>query len=251
MRMRRPSPAMAVAVAALVLTAGGTATATAGVLITSADLEDNTIRSVDLHDETIGGRDVRNGALSGVDVARNSLTGADVRESSLGMVPDANRLDGVDSTQFVRKAEALTRHLSCAGTAFENAFSWNDYAVDGSLKYGLGTSPFVLFRCSVDVPDGARVTEVSFAVKDTHPTQDVQCSMWRSHMTAAIGDSGPPMAYEVMTSGTPGDVRISDTTIDHPMIDNGKFSYSLQCWVGNDSETGLYGAVVTYRVTGG
>jgi hypothetical protein len=247
MRMRRPSPAMVVALAALVLSTGGTVTA--GVLITSADIQDNTIRSADIHDETVRSRDVDNGTLNGVDVARNSLNGADVNESSLRKVPNADRLDGLDSTQFVRKAEALTRHFSCAGTAWENGFSWHDYAVEGSLKYGEGGSPSILFRCSVDIPDRATVTEVSFAVKDTNPSQDVQCSMWRHNLTA-FGES-PPMAYDVMTSDTPGDVRISETTIDHPVIDNDTFSYSVQCWVGNDITTGVYGAIVTYTVTRG
>jgi hypothetical protein len=246
MSIRRPSPAMVVALAALVLGAAGTATA--GVLITTADLADNTIRSADIHDETIESRDVDNGALSGVDVARNSLTGADVNELSLGKVPNANRLDGLDSAQFVRKARSFTRRFSCEGTAWENGFSWKDYAVDESGKHGVGSDPPTMFLCSVNVPDGARVTEVSFAVRDVHPTQDVRCSMWRTDLTTLIGNS-PRMANEVMTSGTPGDVRITDTTIDHPVIDNFRFAYVLTCFVGNDLGTGLYGAVVTYRVT--
>jgi hypothetical protein len=249
MRMRRPSPAMVVAMVALVFGAGGTVTA--GVLITSAEIRDNTIRGVDIHDGTITGIDVHNGALSGVDVARDSLTGADVRESSLGRVPDANRLDGLDASQFVRKAESFTRHFSCAGTAFENAHSWQGHAVEDSLKHGVGPVALTLFRCSVSIPDGARVTEVGFSVRDRHATQDVQCSMWRQNMLSAIADDTPPMAYEVMTSGTPGNVRIADTTINQPVIDNDRFAYFVQCVVGNDSATGLYGANVTYRVTGG
>jgi hypothetical protein len=90
---------------------------TAGVLITSADIKDNTIRSADIRDETIKSRDVHNGSPSGVDVARNSLTGADLNESSLGKVPDANLLDGLNSTQLLRKSESFTRHFSCEGTA--------------------------------------------------------------------------------------------------------------------------------------
>src|ERR1700754_144379 len=100
MRIRRPSLAMVIALGALVLSAGGTVTA--GVLVTSADIRDNTIRSSDIHEETITSRDVDNRALTGVDVATNSLTGADLRESSLSRVPNANRLDGLDSSQLVR-----------------------------------------------------------------------------------------------------------------------------------------------------
>jgi hypothetical protein len=246
MRMRRPSPATAVAVAALVLSTGGSVTA--GVLVTSADIRDNTIRTADLHDEAINSRAIDNGALSGVDVGNNSLTGADVNEWSLGMVPNANRLDGLDSTQFVRKTDSFTRHFSCAGIAFENSNSTSTYSLDVALKVGQGPEP-ALFRCSVEIPDGATVTAVSFSVKDTDASQDVQCSMWRTNMATAIG-AETAMAYDVTTSGMPADVRITDATIDRPVIDNGTFSYFLQCWVGTDDATGLYGAIVTYRVTG-
>jgi hypothetical protein len=248
MRMRRPSAAMVVALMALVLGAGGAVTA--GVLITGVDIKDNTIRSADIHDETITSRDVDNGALTGVDVANNSLSGADVNESSLGEVPNANRLDGLDSTQLVRKGESFTRHFSCDGTAWENGLSWKDYTFGGGGKIGTGAFPPTLFICSVHIPDGARVSAVSFSVTDTNATQDNQCSMWRTDLTAVIGNTGPPMAYDVTTSGTPGNVRITDTTIDFPVIDNSRFSYFLSCFVGNDADTGLSGATVAYSVTG-
>jgi hypothetical protein len=249
MRIRPPSPAMVVALTALVLSTGGTVTA--GVLITSADIRDNTIRSADVRDAAVTNSDVDNGALSGVDVARNSLTGADVNESSLGKVPNADRLGGLDSTQLLRRAEAFTRHFSCEGTAWENGFSWRDYSFAGVSKIGTGGFPPTFFICSVNIPDGARVTEVSFSLEDTHATQDTQCSMWRTDLTTVIGNTGRPMAYGVMTSGTPGSVRLSDTTIDFPVIDNSRFAYLLACFVGNDVQTGLHGATVTYTVSGG
>jgi hypothetical protein len=248
MRTRRRSPTTLVALAAMVLSTGGTVTA--GVLITSADIEDNTIRSADIHDRTITGLDVDNSTLSGVDVARNSLTGADVNESSLGKVPNADRLDGLDSTQLLRRAESFTRHFSCEGTAWENAFSWKDYSFGGAGKIGTGPFPPTYFICNVNIPDGARVTEVSFSLEDSHATQDNECSMWRTDLTTVIGNTWPPMAYGVMTSGTPGSVRLSDTTIDFPVVDNSRFAYLLACFVGNDGQTGLYGATVTYTVRG-
>jgi hypothetical protein len=240
---------MAVALAALVLSVSGTATA--GVLITSADIRNNTIRSADIHDETIRSRDVRDGTLRGVDMADNSLTGADVRESSLGLVPDADRLDGVDSTRLLRKSESRTRHFTCEGTAWENAFSWRDYTSGGVGKTGNGASPPTYFVCSVHLPDGATVTEVSFSFFDVHATQDNQCAMWRTDLTTVIGETWPPMAYVVMSTGTPGSVRMSETAIRNPVIDNARFSYFLACFVGNDADTGLYGATVEYTATGG
>src|SRR5262245_8332765 len=123
-----PSPAMTVALGALVMSAGGTVTAAA--LVTSAIIEDNTIRSVDLKDDTVrsvdlrdetvksrdvnngtlSGADVKNGALTGADVKDNALGGADINESSLAKVPaaanatnaqNAGTLDGLDSSNLV------------------------------------------------------------------------------------------------------------------------------------------------------
>ncbi len=50
----------------------------------------NTIRSADIVDESIVSQDIRNGRV----------TGRDVLESSLGKVPDADTLDGRDSSAF-------------------------------------------------------------------------------------------------------------------------------------------------------
>jgi hypothetical protein len=133
--VRLPSPAMVIALGALVLSVGGNVTA--AVLITSADIKDNTLRSVDIRDETIKsadidngalkgmdvanssltGADVANGSLAGGDVANNSLTGADVLESSLGQVPSAARattaqnagkVDGLDANSLTRVAQMGT-----------------------------------------------------------------------------------------------------------------------------------------------
>ena len=60
-----------------------------------------------------------------------------------------------------------------------------------------------------------------------------------------------PSAEGVTTTGSPGDVRITDTTIERPVIDNDTFSYFLECGVSNSPDAGLFGAIVTYRVTAG
>jgi hypothetical protein len=86
-RWTPPSLAMVVALAALAFSVGGNVTA--AVLITSADIKDNTIRSADLRDETIRSVDDKSGSLTGVDVANNSLTGAGLNESTPARVPAA------------------------------------------------------------------------------------------------------------------------------------------------------------------
>ena len=44
-----------------------------------------------------------------MDVANNSLTGTDILESSLGNVPSADTLDGLDSNEFVQGTGKLRR----------------------------------------------------------------------------------------------------------------------------------------------
>jgi hypothetical protein len=73
--------------------------------------------------------------------------------------------------------------------------------------------------------------------------------MWRTNMSTEIG-AETAMTSDLTTSGTPADVRITDTMIEARVIDHGNFSYFLQCWVGNDNALGLYGANVTYVVNG-
>jgi hypothetical protein len=142
-RRRLPSPAMIVALGALVMGAGGTVTA--AVLVTSANIKDNTIRSVDIRDETIKSRDVDNGtltgadihnrSLTGADVKNNSLTGADMNETTLAKVPaaanatnaqNAGKVDGLDANSLIRVARRDSGHtltLTNSGQVYGFALS--------------------------------------------------------------------------------------------------------------------------------
>lgn len=86
----RPSPAMAVALLALFVALGGSSYAV--VRVGSKQIVDNSVRSKDIRNNEVGSRDIRN----------NGVLGRDVRESSLGKVPNADKVDGLDSTQFLR-----------------------------------------------------------------------------------------------------------------------------------------------------
>ena len=117
---RRPSPAMVIACVALFVALGGVSYGFATGSIDSRELQDGTIRSTDirgnsirtedLRNNEVRGRDIRNSTIAGVEVSLNSLTGSDIRESALDIdesllakVPDADHLDGIDSSSFVRR----------------------------------------------------------------------------------------------------------------------------------------------------
>ena len=102
MKLRRPSPALLISCLALFISLGGVSYGVATGFIDSRELKNNTIRTQDLRNNDIRGRDIRNSTIGGRDVAFNTLTGSDIAETRLGKVPDANTLDGVDSTGFLR-----------------------------------------------------------------------------------------------------------------------------------------------------
>jgi hypothetical protein len=112
---------MVVALAALFVLLAESATA--AVLVTSADIQNGTIRGIDVRNGTPGGLKVANGSPSGLDVGNNSLTGTDVNEATLGRVPtaagatnagNANTLDSLDSTAFLRSDVAAGGDLTGA-----------------------------------------------------------------------------------------------------------------------------------------
>lgn len=110
MKLRRPSPALAVAFLALFVSLGGVSYGVATGFIDSREIRDNTVRTRDIRNNDVRGRDIRNSTILGRDVALNTLRGADIDESRLDIdesrlakVPDADRLDGVDSQSFLRR----------------------------------------------------------------------------------------------------------------------------------------------------
>jgi hypothetical protein len=102
---------------ALFVALGGSAYAVDGPLpgqdqVGSADIINNDVQSADIKDANVASADIRSNAITtgkildgdvrGADVLDNGLTGADVNEATLGRVPDADALDGIDSTGFAR-----------------------------------------------------------------------------------------------------------------------------------------------------
>lgn len=69
--------------------------------IDSGDLVDNTVRSRDIRNNDVRGGDIRNGTLREGDVKPNGLGGAAIDESRLGQVPSAALLQGLGSSAFL------------------------------------------------------------------------------------------------------------------------------------------------------
>jgi hypothetical protein len=71
--------------------------------VTGPKIAANAVTGAKTTDNSLTGADVA--SLSGADVSDNSLTGTDVNEGSLGLVPNADKLDGLDSTALVSNSD--------------------------------------------------------------------------------------------------------------------------------------------------
>ena len=103
---------VASAIALFVALGGGTAVALSGSnTVFSDDIVNDQVRSADVRDDTLSGGglaavDLRSSSVGTSEVAANSLNGGDINESSLGIVPNADQLDGIDSSGFVNQEGA-------------------------------------------------------------------------------------------------------------------------------------------------
>jgi len=76
------------------------------------------VKSVNIVDGEVKTPDLANGAVTTAKIATDAVTGAKVNEGTLGIVPNANLLDGRDSTSFVSGPGRVVFDAS--------SFSWGD-----------------------------------------------------------------------------------------------------------------------------
>jgi hypothetical protein len=87
-----------VATLALFLALGGASYA--AIRVGSGSIINNSVRTQDLKNNDIRGKDIRNRTIQGGDILTNTLKGQQIRESTLSKVPDADKLDGADSSSY-------------------------------------------------------------------------------------------------------------------------------------------------------
>jgi hypothetical protein len=134
-----PSPAMIVALIALACSLAGGAYAV-------VKLRPNSVRS----------KQIARNAVKSPDIAPNAAKGIDVNEATLGKVPDADKLDGLDSTALVRSFGA---HIN--DTAPDLIFTVPEMEV--SIVGDLGAASSNGFRIKNDSNDTVRMSDLEFA----------------------------------------------------------------------------------------
>jgi hypothetical protein len=167
-----------------------------------------------------------------------------------GKVPvvNADRVDGLNSTQFARSDVAVAGRYNCMGKVMSPDTFSNVVFVGQAI--GLAGGPGQV-SCQVHLPDGATVTELSATLFDHSFQHHGSCRLQRADRTD--NDPGSFMATTVDTGALeqPDLVTSTDTTINDATIDNELYVYDANCVLsGGGGDVTVIGVSVAYTVTG-
>jgi hypothetical protein len=163
-------------------------------------------------------------------------------------VVNADKVDGLNSTQFARSDLVVGGRYNCMGKVMApNTF---DSVVIAGQAIGLGGGPGEV-SCQLHLPDGATVTSLSATLFDHSFQHHGFCRLQRYDRTddapqeilAATADTGAVEQPDVVTS--------TDSTIAEATIDNGAYAYDVACFVsGGGGDVTIIGVSVAYTVAG-
>ena len=173
------------------------------------------------------------------------LAGAALGATMVNPVAASFRGPGV-----VQATPIYSRVASCSAQAFVPRDGYSAYGSTGYLRYNAGGGSGY-FICDPGLPNGAVVTKVQFTVLDNDATGNMKdCSLMRAGLTTGLAGSAQHVGGPLATAGTPGKLRLGDTSITYARVDNAKYSYWLQCQMTDSSIIlGIYGASVTYTIS--
>ena len=166
-----------------------------------------------------------------------------------GEVPVANatKLDGLDSTQFARSDVPVTGHVNCMGISMQPWASGMTYTASATGRYIISGSGY--FNCPVVLPDGATITALRAGVYDAHATGLIACYILAVSPDFVAVDYSPATTPD--SGDTPGYTVLEDDTISQPLVDNGAYSYMVECELSAaGADLVLRGVSVEYTVTG-
>lgn len=170
----------AVAYLALFVALGGSAYAARK--IGSSEIKPQAVLSKHIRNEQVRSKDIKNGrGVKSSDVVDDSISGDDVEEASLGRVPDADALDGHDSTAFVSTDQVHDSGKfvlndptpGSGGGVFEDIFSAGPFTVRAFCRMEIPPAPTEdTAQIDVQGPPGTAFSMVSVQGTDDNNVAD-------------------------------------------------------------------------------
>ena len=163
-------------------------------------------------------------------------------------VVNADKVDGLDSSQFARSDTLHTGFYSCHGSATVPVTGSTDYTTSGGRSAVNGGGDF---GCELILPNESTIVAFRAFVSDTSTTEAVgPCVLNR----ITLADATQALLADVASTGAvaiPGAVTLTDLTIFSPIVDTSAFAYSMACTIdGTGSDVTFAGMQAEYTVTG-
>jgi hypothetical protein len=136
-------------------------------------------------------------------------------------VVNATKLDGLNSTDFVRYDAVDQGRFVCAVPSFRPQSSTTPWASDG-VGIWASSATDASFECTILIPDGATISAVRWTIDDSS-AEVVDCFLNLSNTAGAFGMAS------ALSSGTPGWTTLTDTTISLPETNNAAYVYRAGC----------------------
>jgi hypothetical protein len=163
-------------------------------------------------------------------------------------VVNADKLDGLDSSDFLQ-SETATSHYSCHASGM---FAVENSGATYSTAFGRsGTSSGGTFGCPLILPDGATITALRGYVRDASGTEYAGPCNITAITLATAAQSLLAATDPTAPAFSGGAVVLSDTSITNPVVDNETTAYVTMCGIiGTGSDITLTGIQVEYTHTG-
>jgi uncharacterized membrane protein len=176
--------------------------------------------------------------------------------SSSGL--DADKLDDIDSSQFLRNDmsgtisgdlsvdgdltwQTKTSYISISPAAFRPARDWYEFMCNGiSLRNIDGSSD--TYYAPLELPHGSKITNITWYWYDSS-SADGSLWIYRSDFDTTLHPIG-----SCFSSGSSGDGSSYDNSVSQPWIDNSQYHYWLSVSL-EDSDIYCYGAAIEYTFT--
>ncbi len=158
-------------------------------------------------------------------------------------VVNATKLDGLDSTEFMAKTDAIDadtlggldpasfarsdqmQHYSCAGSDMQPISSATSY--DGTIGFRFITAGYGVLTCPIHLPDSATVVGFTGWISDATSSYEGHCGLYRTQ-------PGGPLVPMAATPGsgvaaTQALAVLEAPSIASPQVDNELHAYTAWC----------------------
>jgi S-layer homology domain len=162
-------------------------------------------------------------------------------------VVNADKVDGKDSTQFLRSDVAVAGHYNCAGETMPPLHPNVAFFVGPQgiwLTSGSGS-----FACRVLLPNGATINSMRAYVSDASAAGGATCALVQYDITGQTEVTNLGIASSG-DAAQPGFTTLEDDTLGAPVVDNALSTYVGRCHLGAPMDVKLFTFGVEYTVTG-